>query len=160
LRTVSDTSPILNLAAIGEVGLLESLFGQVSLPVAVDREIGRLQASDSRFAHVSQPAFVVVWPVQNTSLAAALKLQLHAGEAEAIALAIEHGARLLVDEHRARLVAAKLGVPTLGCLGILMEAKRRGLIPAIRPLLKKLETQAGFWVGAALRSQVLAAAGE
>jgi predicted nucleic acid-binding protein len=161
LSIVSNTSPILNLAAIGEIALLQSLCGQILVPSAVDQEIRRLQVSRSRFAGVSLPAFATVLSVQNAPLSEALKLQLHPGEAEAIALAVEQRAtRLLVDEHHARLVAARLGVPTLGCLGNLLDAKRRGLIPAIRPLLEKLETQAGFWVGKALRAQILAAGSE
>ena len=85
----------------------------------------------------------------------------NANKAEAIALAVEQSAtRLLVDEHRARVVASRLGVRTIGCLGILLEAKQHGLIATIRPLLDKLETQAGFWVGGELRSQVLSTAGE
>ncbi len=161
MTIVSNTSPILNLAAIGEIALLQSLCGPILVPSAVEQEILRLQASRSRFAGVSLPAFVTVLAVQNAPLSEALKLQLHAVEAEAISLAVEQRAtRLLVDEHHARLIATRLGVPTLGCLGILLDAKRRGLIPAIRPLLEKLETQAGFWVGDALRARILASGSE
>jgi len=161
LSIVSNTSPILNLSAIGEVGLLERLYGRVLVPPAVEQEIQRLQDSPSRFARVTIPPFVTVLAVQNTPLATVLKLQLDPGEAEAIALALEQRAtRLLVDEHRGRTVAKRLGVPTLGCLGILLEAKQRGLISAVLPLVKKLEAQAGFWVGGELRSQVLKTADE
>ena len=161
MSIVSNTSPILNFSAIGEVTLLERIDGRVLVPPAVEEEIYRLQATHSRFAGVTVPACATVLSIRNTSLAAALKLQLDSGEAEAIALAVEKGAtRLLLDEHRARVVARRLGVATLGCFGILLEAKQRGLIATIRPLLDKLETQAGFWVGNPPRSQVLSAAGE
>ena len=161
MSIVSNTSPILNLAAIGEEGLLEGLYGRVLVPPAVEQEIRRLPTTRSRFAAVTLPAFVTVVAVQNTPLATALKLQLDPGEAEAIALAVEQQAtRLLVDEHRGRTVAKRMGVPTLGCFGILLEAKQRGLVREIRPLIQKLETEAGFWVGEALRAQFLSTLGE
>jgi predicted nucleic acid-binding protein len=94
-------------------------------------------------------------------LASALKLQLHAGEAEAITLAMDHNAApALIDEHRARLIAARFGLPTVGCLGILLAAKQHGLISAIAPLVQKLETEAGFWIGQGLKTRVLTSAGE
>lgn len=161
MTSVSDTSPILNLATIGEGALLEKIFGELAASTAVAQEILRLGSSSGRFAAIKLPSFIKVLPVQNTAFAEALKLQLHAGEAEAIALAVELKAtRLLVDEHRARQVAARLGVPTIGCFGILLEAKRRGILTAIRPVLEKLEKQAGFWAGDALKATVLSAAGE
>ncbi len=162
MTVVSDTSPILNLSAVGEAALLEKIFGELAAPTSVAQEILRLGSSSSgRFTGVKLPSFIKVLPVQNIAFADALKLQLHAGEAEAIALAVElNAARLLVDEHRARQVAARLGVPTIGCFGILLEAKRRGFLPEVRPTLEKLERQAGFWAGDALKATVLSAAGE
>ena len=74
----------LNLAAIGEIALLEGLVGRVLIPSAVEEEIQRLQVSRSRFAGILLPAFVTVLSVQNTPLSTALKLQLDSGEAEAI----------------------------------------------------------------------------
>jgi uncharacterized protein len=161
LTIVSNTSPILNLAAIGQASLLENLFGKLSVPSAVANEIHRLQGADTRFSKVILPAFVTVVPVSNSTLSTALALQLHAGEAEALALAIEQKAtRLLLDEHLARSIAARFGIPTMGCLGILLEAKSRGIISEIRPILDDLQTEAGFWVGQALRARALQLAGE
>lgn len=65
-----------------------------------------------------------------------------------------------MDELRGRRVARRFGISTLGLLGVLKLSKREGLVSAIAPLLDKLETQAGFWAGGALRDRVLREAGE
>lgn len=90
-----------------------------------------------------------------------MRLELDAGEAEAIACALEINADLLLlDERRARETAQRLGLKFIGILGVLTEAKRRQLIPRIRPVLDNLRHQAGFWVTDALYQRVLAVAGE
>jgi uncharacterized protein len=158
---VSNTSPLLNLACIGGEGMLESLFGSVQVPPEVPAEIEWLRVHQPRFSRVHVPTFVHVTPVSNPALATALNLNLDAGEAAAVALALELKADvLLIDEHRGRTVAKRLGVSCLGLLGTLALAKRRGLIPAVAPLLQRLESEAGFWVGSALRERILAGIGE
>ncbi|CCI21527.1 conserved hypothetical protein [Microcystis aeruginosa PCC 9808] len=86
----------------------------------------------------------------------ALADELDKGEAEAIALALELGAdQVLIDERRGRRIAARLNLRYTGILGILVEAKNRGLISEVKPLLDALINQAGFWVAAPLYSSVL-----
>ena len=161
MTVVSNTSPILNLAAIGEVHLLEVLFPSLLVPFEVAAEIERLRRTQSRFQSASLPTFVEVATLQATHVAIALAGELDPGEAAAIALAAEKRAGLLlIDELRGRMVARRFGIPTLGLLGILKLAKQQGVLPIIGPLLEKLEQQAGFWVGAALRCRVLREAGE
>ena len=158
---VTNTSPLLNLACIGHQDILESLFDVVQVPPAVSFEIQRLSASNPRFAGVQLPRFARVKSLQNTTLATALGLDLDPGEAEAIALAVElHADLLLIDEHRGRIVAKRLGLPCLGLLGALTLAKRRGVVPAVAPLLQRLATEADFWIAPALRQHILADAGE
>lgn len=83
------------------------------------------------------------------------------GEAEAIALALELGADvLLIDERKARKAALGLGVPVTGVLGFLLEAKKKGAIPAIKPLLDQMEVAVGFRIKRSLYDAVLQAAGE
>jgi predicted nucleic acid-binding protein len=94
-------------------------------------------------------------------LAEALALELDAGEAEAIALAVEQGADLLLmDERRGRQAATRLKQRVVGVLGVLIEAKRHGNLPAVRPVLDALVSEAGFRISGALYARVLEAAGE
>jgi predicted nucleic acid-binding protein len=60
-----------------------------------------------------------------------------------------------MDERAGRAAAAELGLLCIGILGILIQAKKLGLLPEVRPLLDQLESQAGFWIAPTLRSRVL-----
>lgn len=102
--------------------------------------------------------------VINTTLVSTLMCQnilLQLGEVESIVLAHEIAAdRLLLDETQGRLSAASLGVPVIGLLGVLIEAKQQGLVAAVKPLLDDLISVAGFWIGKQLYAQVLKIANE
>ena len=70
------------------------------------------------------------------------------------------GALLLIDERIGRAVAARFGVKYIGLLGVILEAKQRHLIPAVKPLLDDLIQRAGVWISGPLYARVLQAAGE
>jgi uncharacterized protein len=93
-----------------------------------------------------------------------LSLHLDPGEAEAIALAVEtketKADLLLLDERLATRTAQRLGLKTLGLLGVLLLAKRKRYLAEIRPILDRLESEAGFWIGDQLRRKVLHLASE
>ena len=89
------------------------------------------------------------------------RAQLAPGESEAIALALEINADLLlIDERRGRTEANRLGIRITGLLGVLVEAKQRSLIPAVRPLMDDLIATSQFRVSQALYNQILAMVGE
>ncbi len=74
-----------------------------------------------------------------------LPSKLHLGEREAIALAKDQGAALLVDEREARREALRHGISVMGSLRVLSEAKTRGIIPRVRPVLDEL-IAAGMYI--------------
>jgi predicted nucleic acid-binding protein len=91
----------------------------------------------------------------------ALRQELDAGEAEAIVLALESRADLLLmDERLGRETAQHLGLRYVGLIGVLIAAKSRGLIGQIKPELNALREVAGFFVDDTLYVQVLKDAGE
>jgi predicted nucleic acid-binding protein len=100
-------------------------------------------------------------PVMDHALVVALQMELDEGEAEAIVLTKELAADLvLLDERRGRVVASRLGLRFVGLLGVLIEAKQKGSIPAVKAVLDDLVAKAGFWVSQQLYARVLQAAGE
>ena len=156
---VSNTSPITNLAAIGQLDLLRQMYQQVIIPEAVFEE---LTAESGRHpgAVVQQMDWVQTRTVSNRAVVSALQVEVDAGEAEAIALTQELTADLLlIDERIGRVIAARLGIRIIGLLGVMMEAKHRGLIREIKPLVDAL-TNVGFRIGNDLYERVLQAAGE
>ncbi len=146
---VSDTSPIVNLAAVGRLDLLQQLYNQVVVPQAVHDEINK-GIQQPALAEILSCAWLQTQTAANRAVVASLELELDRGEAEAIALAVELKAALvLMDERKGRRVALRLGLTPIGLLGILIEAKQRRLIQ-----------EAGFWIGRELYNYVLEAAGE
>jgi len=99
--------------------------------------------------------------VANRSLVQALQRDLDPGEAEAIALAVEVSADLLLmDERLGRDVARHLGLRPMGVIGLLIEAKRRKRLQAVKPLLDTLRDRSGFRISEQLYARVLADTGE
>ena len=156
---VSDSSPITNLAAIGQLDLLRQLYHNVVIPTAVYRELTATEASHPG-AIVQSLDWIEIKDVTNLLLVTALRIELDEGEAEAIVLAQEIAADLLLlDERRGRSVAGRFGLRVVGLLGVLIDAKQLGLILEIKPLLDEL-IRFGFRIGQELYRRVLQAAGE
>ena len=153
---VSDTSPINNLAAINYLHLLHQLYGTVLIPEAVYRELIDPNFPVAGASEVQTFDWIQTRTVNDRTLVEALSNELDIGEAEAIALAVEIQAdQVLIDERRGRLIATRLNLRYTGILGILVEAKSKGLIAEVKPLLDALVNEAGFWVAEPLYNSVL-----
>lgn len=158
---VSNTSPIMNLAVIGQLDLVPSLYSHVLIPDEVADELAAIQSVRPLGIEVADLHWLETAPVSDAALLASLRSQLHAGEAAAIALAVERRPDLLLmDERRGRRLAGEMGLTCVGVLGTLLEAKQAGLVSAVGPLLDALVGDAGFWISRDLRTRVLREAGE
>ncbi len=158
---VSDASALINLARIGELDLLRRLYGELLIPEAVWREVVVEGAGQPGAEEVGAASWIETRDVANENLVRALRQDLDAGEAEAIALALEVGADLLLmDERLGRETAQHLGVRYVGLIGVLVAAKRSGVIDAIKSRLNRLREGAGFRVSDALYARVLRDEGE
>lgn len=145
----------------GRLELLRDLFGTVLVPQTVYTEVVRPGSGLPGEREVGEADWIKVQPVGNTGFVRVLGLELDPGESEAIVLAMESGADLLlIDERKARRVASRLGLKVAGTTGLLVLAKQKGLLPAIRPVLDALGIHAGFRVGSGVYEQALRLAGE
>lgn len=159
MTAVVNTSPLIVLAKLRRLDLLPALYGGILIPQAVADEVlakpGLVTPELQRL--LDRPR---VRAAQNRALVRTLTLNLGTGEAEAIAVVVETGDVLLVmDDADGRRVARGLGLPVTGVLGVLVEAKDRGLLSAVKPLLDALSDQ-GFWLSESLRRMVLDAVRE
>lgn len=153
---VSDTSVVLNLAIIGRLDLLQEMYGTILIPQAVYDEIMVAGALKVGAREIERADWIEVRSVTNRPLVTSLEGELDAGEAEAIVLAVEvEAALLLMDERKGRAIANRLGVSHTGVLGILAKAKHDGLIAAIGPVMDSLMSQAGFWISKGLYNHIL-----
>jgi predicted nucleic acid-binding protein len=157
---VSDTSPIRSLAHLGLLDVLPGLFGSVLVPpaVAVDLTVpvhgfAPLDFSALPFVEVRQPI--------NDGLVKSLSTRVHAGESEALALAVEvRPEAILIDEKTDRSVAKELGLNPLGVLGVLVRATRARLVDLVAPLITVLRQDLDFRVSANVERRILELAGE
>ena len=150
-RVVSNSSPIIALAEIHRLEFLFELFGEISVSPAVIGETVSA-APLPQWIHEVE----LTQPLDPRILSAGLG----SGESEAISLALETNPPwLILDDRPARRLAISLGVPVIGTLGILLAAKRKGLLTALKSVLNEL-IQTGFFVAPALYRQVLVDVGE
>jgi predicted nucleic acid-binding protein len=150
---VSDTSVISGLVQSGNLYLLHNLYEKIIIPREVYLE---LEGLGPAFRHELTQAWIETRDVSQVSLLNELTEILDRGEAEAIVLATElHADSLLIDEKRGRAIAARMGIPITGILGILIKAKERNYIPAIKPVLEALLSKGGVWLKPELIAKVL-----
>lgn len=124
---VSDTSPLNYLVLIEEVEVLPAIFGRVVVPPAVIDELQGPRAPDALEPWIAAPPS---WLEIRSPESSGTSLALGRGEREAICLASELSALCLIDDRKARREAERMGVRVTGLLGVLAEARDRGLIDA------------------------------
>jgi predicted nucleic acid-binding protein len=150
MPAVSDTSILVAFHHLGDLELIPRLVGApVFIPPSVLKE----------FRH-DAPGWAEVRPLREALGPRILNASLGRGESDALALALELDASLiLLDDLAARHVAFGLGLTVMGTAGLLLRAKSTGLIPAIRPKLDGLRSLP-FHISSRLYDAVIAMAGE
>lgn len=153
---VSNTSPVLNLARIGRLQLLPALYNQLVIPTAVYAELVRPVGNLPPAIDLSSMTWLSIAAPKDHNRVEQLCEELDLGEAEAIVLATECRADLLlIDERRGRRIAKTIGIAVIGLLGLLADAKRTGLIEQAKPVLDELIYKAKFWIGPVLYKEFL-----
>ena len=162
MKVVSNSSILIALSRIGQFDLLSQRFEEgILIPQEVWHEVvetgnGRSGANEVRVAN-----WITVRKIKNSPLLALLSTELDKGESEAIALSIEEQADIiLLDERSARRKAVSLGLTVLGTVGVLIWAKRVGLIENLRLQLNTLQTTGHFHLSRTVYKQALQSVGE
>ena len=156
---VADAGPLIALARIGRMELLSGLFEQVLIPEAVREELK--PDSDRPGACELRLALAPGKWLKTRKLRAHKPLgsMLDAGENQAILLALQVKAPLLIDDLKGRRVGIAAGLPVIGTGRILIEAKKKGLIEEISPVLEQL-AEAGYRISERLVKRLLELSGE
>lgn len=155
MRVVADAGPLIHLSWIDRLDLLGRLYEEVLVCPTVQREVlaappGTRGLEALRGAFASAP-----FSVRGTT-GPQPELPLDPGERESIALALESTADLvLVDEQAGRREARRMGLRVGGTLGVLVEARRRGFLPALSPDVEALRRY-GYWLSPRLVALVTA----
>ncbi len=150
LKTIiSDASCFIVLQNIGELDLLRKVYGEVLTTEIVVGEFGE-----------DLPEWVKVEAPKDKINQTLLELQVDKGEASAIALVLEtKDATIILDDQKARRVAERLSLEVTGTLGVIIKAKKKGIISAIKPFLEKLSAT-NFRLTKAIEEEALKQANE
>lgn len=129
------------------------MFSEVLVPQAVWDELLAF--------HSKPPDFTSPRPATNPTEQPPEIALLGRGESEAIKLAGEiHADLLLTDDRKARRAAADMGVPCTGLLGLVVQARRTGRIPSAQEFIDGLEKQGGLYLSDSVKAEILKLAGE
>lgn len=159
-RVVVNASPLIALFKSGQAQLLPpALFGTIYVPDAVWQEV----VSETHEDVAARGLANAPWAVRLARLPLnplVLAWDAGPGETEVLTYArADPAVRAIVDDDYARRCARSLGVRTLGTCGVLLLAKRRGVISVVEPRLRALK-DAGLWLSPALIRAVMDKAGE
>lgn len=139
-RIVSNATPIIAFSRINRLNLLQQLVGEIAIPQEVSKELYEHERSD--VYALKRSNWIKVIKVKSHADVELLLPTLDKGEAEVIVLSKELGAGLVViDELTARKVAILMGLPIIGTVGLLIQAKKTGLIKEVKPHLDEMIRQ-------------------
>jgi predicted nucleic acid-binding protein len=146
---ISDTSCFIILTNIGELDLLQKVYGQITTTPEIAEEFGE-----------TLPEWVEILSVTDKYRQQILEMQIDKGESSAIALALETpDSVVILDDYKARKIAERLGITFTGTIGVIIKAKLSGIIPSVRPILEKIK-QTDFRLSAEIETQALKEADE
>jgi predicted nucleic acid-binding protein len=146
---IADTSSLILLSKIGEIELLHTCYSSVSITRQIANEFGE-----------PLPDWIIVHEVSKKSIQKTLEQLVDIGEASAIAYAFENpGCTIILDDRLARRLAKSLGFKVTGTLGVIVKAKKLGLIASVKPILAKI-AETDFRITPELVSKILDLTGE
>jgi len=141
---ISDTSVLIVFSKIEQLDLLKNVYTKVYTTPEIIKEFGE-----------EAPEWIIVESVTDKKYQESLETQIDKGEASALALAKDYDdCLILLDDLKARKLAAKLNLKFTGSLGIIHKAKQLGLIEGVKPMINKL-METDFRISDAVLSEIL-----
>lgn len=157
---VSDSSVITGLLALNRIELLRELFGQVLISDSVFKELTSLKDFGYDVEKLNQ-TWIKITQIENIQKRNILLKRLDLGEADSIILAIEKNVDfILMDERKGRKIAKEIGLKIVGLIGILIQAKKNGLISNLKSELQFLTSKLEFRMSKQLIERALVEVGE
>lgn len=148
MKVVSDTGPIIALAKANRLSILKELFIEVFIPPAVHKELFAKTGSEGEQIERALNDFIHVSHLETLEEPVRLVLSdLDEGEKQAAGLASSmiKEVVLLLDDKAGRQAASKLNIPVTGVVGILLLAKRKGLIRNVTEIIEEIRNN-GYWL--------------
>lgn len=146
---IADSSCLILLDKIEELDILRNLFGKAIVTSIIAEEFG-----------IPLPEWISIKDADNKNYQNILELTVDRGEASAIALAVELiDSLLILDDQKARKLAEELKLKYTGTIALLVEAKLKGYIPSVRPLIDKIR-KTNFRISLDLEKKILKSTGE
>lgn len=156
---ISDTSVLYYLNRLRKLELLRQIYGRIVVPDAVVEELEAGRKQGEEVPDLAQHTWIEIRSIHQRAIAA-LATDLGPGEAEVLALAIEHsGSLVILDDGLARETARMRGLRVTGTLGVILKARELGICSEVAPVLDEL-LRLGFRMSDDLRLSLLKAAGE
>ena len=160
MKVVCNTSPLILLAKIRRLSFLAQLYDEVVIPTSVLKEVEAKPGEEAKQVQTLLQSRNFWLRKATERTLDGLPPDLGAGEREAIALALEIAADLVIlDDQQGRRVAREKGLSVTGTLGIVIEARERGIIPSVRCELDRL-IESGMWIDETFYHRILQEFGE
>ena len=162
MKVVSNASVLIGLSSIGKLFLVRERFPQgIWIPEAVRREVIDEGGARPGAREISGSKWIRVQKVEDKRIVGLLLAELDKGEAEAIALAHEVGAGIiLLDERDARRAAKRTNLRVLGTIGVLIWAKKVGKVESLKEQLDALRDHGNFRFSQTIYESALQEVGE
>ena len=153
-RPAVNASPLIFLSRAGMLDMLKLEGEEIVIPKAVAEEIRRRGSADLTVQAIARTTWLI--PIEAPPISDTIRAwDLGEGEASVLAWGYDHpGTVIIVDDLAARRCAATLGIPVRGTLGLILTAKKRGVIPQARLVLENLR-QSGMYLSDRILNQAL-----
>lgn len=158
-RPATNASPLIFLSRAGLLDLLQLEGSEIVIPKSVAEEIQRRNSDDPTVRAIEKTTWLRI--VEPSPVPETIRTwDLGAGETSVLAWGYENqGTVIIVDDLAARRCAATHGIPVRGTLGLVLTAKKRGVIPEARPVLETLR-RSGMYLSDRILNQALALVAE